>query len=172
MGRMPKFEAKFELKFPFSACHFFACIGAKHPSRSMYCQNFDLVGNKLKSCLRYCENIVYTEEKTATPKTQIRLKMAGIQSAENVRKTHEVLVSGGSANSIAQWNGVLEDHGNWLACETLETNDLCVYVCGNGWETNTHTRSDTRSDNKRVLEQEILALVSPLYNEILLWSRR
>ena len=23
MGRMPKFGAKFELKFPFSACHFF-----------------------------------------------------------------------------------------------------------------------------------------------------
>ena len=38
----------------------------------------------------------------------------------------------------------------------------CVYVCGNGWETNTHTRSDYRSDNKRVLEQESLALVSSL----------
>ena len=81
---------------------FFACIGANHPSRSMCCQNFDLVGNKLKSCPRYCENIVYTEEKTATPKRQIRLKMAGIQSADNVKKTHEVLVSGGSTNSIAQ----------------------------------------------------------------------
>ena len=38
----------------------------------------------------------------------------------------------------------------------------CVYVCGDGWETNTPTRSVTRSDNRRVLEQEILALVSPL----------
>ena len=38
----------------------------------------------------------------------------------------------------------------------------CVYVCGNGLKTNTRTRSDTRSDNKRVLEQEILTLVSPL----------
>ena len=127
----------------------------------MCCQNFDLVGNKLKSCPRYCENIVYTEEKTATPKRQIRLKMAGIQSAENVQKTHKVLVSGGSTNSIAQSNGVIEDHGNRLACETLETM-TCVYVRGNGWETNTRTRSDTRSENKRVLEQENLALVSPL----------
>ena len=162
MRRMPKFGAKFEIKFPFSACHFFACIGANHPSRSMCCHNFDLVGNKLKSCPRHGENIVYTEEKAATPKRQIRLKMAGIQSAGNVQKTHEVLVSGGSTNSIAQSNGVIEDHGNRLACETLETMTLCVYVCGNGWEANTRTRSDTRSQNKRVLEQEILALVSPL----------
>ena len=105
---------------------------------------------------------MFTEEKTATPKRQIRLKMAGIQSAENVQKTHEVLVSGGSTNSIAQSNGEIEDHGNRLAFEALDTMTLCVYVCGNGWETNTRTRSDTRSENKRVLEQEILALVSPL----------
>ena len=97
--------------------------------------------------------------------------MAGIQSAENGRKMHEVLVSGGSTNSIAQWNGVLEDHGNRLACETLDTMTLFVYVCGNGWETNTRTgsdtRSDTRSDNKRVPEQEILALVSPLITNLI-----
>ena len=70
----------------------------------MCCQKFDLVGNKLKSCPRYCENIVYTEEKTATPKRQIRLKMAGIQITKRRKcsKTHEVLVSGGSTNSIAQ----------------------------------------------------------------------
>ena len=68
----------------------------------MCCQNFDLVGNKLKSCPRYCENIVYTEEKTATPKKQIRLKMARRQRVKNVQKTHEVLVSGGSTNALAQ----------------------------------------------------------------------
>ena len=35
-------------------------------------------------------------------------------------------------------------------------------VCGNDWDTNTRTRSDTLSGNKRVLEQEMLALVSTL----------
>ena len=92
----------------------------------MCCQNFDLVENKFKSSPRYCENIVNTEEKAATPKRQIRLKMAGIQSAENVQKTHEVLVSEGSTNSIAHSNGVIEDHGNRSACEILDTMTLCV----------------------------------------------
>ena len=53
------------------------------------CQNFDLFGNKLKSCPRYRENIVYTGEKTATPKRQILLKMVGRQRAKDVQKRHE-----------------------------------------------------------------------------------
>ena len=82
-GRMPKFGAKFEVIFPFSSCHFLASICVITPP--VCCQNFDLVGNKLKSCPRYCENIVFTEEKTATPKKQIRLKMSGGQMAKGTK---------------------------------------------------------------------------------------
>ena len=84
MWRMPKFGAKFELIFPFSML--FYGKYSNHHTRSMWCQYFHLVGNKLNSCPRYCENIVYTEEKTATPKKQIILKMAGTHRAKNVQK--------------------------------------------------------------------------------------
>ena len=90
MGRRPKFRVRFELKFSFSARHFsHELVLIILPVR---CAVRTLIQSETSSrAVRdHVKIIAYTEEKTATPKKQIIIKMVSIRSAENVQNTHEV----------------------------------------------------------------------------------